>query len=59
MVLYPSPIDYCPKHAQVCWFSDDENVVKILDVGSKKNLQAVVLEVFALSVCFQVNLEPE
>ena len=44
----------------VHWFTDNQNVVRILLVGSKKPLfQAIALEVFSLSVQYQIRLEPE
>ena len=46
-------------NARVRWFSDNQNVVRILEVGSRKpNLQAEALKVFHLSVRYQIRLEP-
>ena len=45
---------------RVRWFTDNQNVVRILQVGSRKpDLQAVALKVFALVVRYQIRLEPE
>ena len=45
---------------RVRWFTDNQNVARILLVGSKKPLlQAIVLKVFSLSVQYQIRLEPE
>ena len=45
---------------RVRWFTDNQNVARILLVGSKKPLlQAIALEVFSLSVQYQIRLEPE
>ncbi len=47
-------------NTRVRWFTDNQNVVRILLVGSKKALlQAMALKVFALSVHYHVRLEPE
>ena len=44
---------------RVRWFTDNQNVARILLVGSKKPLlQAIALEVFSLSVQYQIRLEP-
>lgn len=46
-------------HARVRWFSDNQNVVRILQVGSRKlNLQQEVVKVLNLSLQYQINLEP-
>ena len=43
----------------VFWFTDNQNVVRILRVGSKKpDLHAVAM-VFNLTICYQIHLEPE
>ena len=45
---------------RVRWFTDNQNVVRILQVCSRKpDLQAVSLKVFALVVRYQIRLEPE
>ena len=42
------------------WFTDNQNVARILQVGSKNlQLHAIALKVFALSVQYQIRLEPE
>ena len=39
-------------------FSDNQNVVRILYIGSKKvHLQSVALKIFSLSVCAQIKIE--
>ena len=46
-------------NARVRWFSDNQNVVCILEVGSgKEELQQEVVKVFNLLVQYQINLEP-
>ena len=50
------PLGSCHKllYCQVRWFTDNQNVVRILRVGSKKpTLQAIALKVFALVVTLQ------
>ena len=48
------------RNARVRWFTDNQNVAQILQVGSKKpSLHAVALKVFALSIHFHIRLEPE
>ena len=45
---------------RVRWFTDNQNVARILVVGSKKPLlQAVALRIFSLTVQSQIRLEPE
>ena len=45
---------------RVRWFTDNQNVVRILQVGSRKpDLHAVALKVFALAIQYQIRLEPE
>ena len=45
---------------RVRWFTDNQNVARILLVGSKKPLlQVVALKVFSLAVQYQIRLEPE
>ena len=47
------------RHARVRWFTDNQNVVQILQVGSRKyDLQQEVVNVFNLTVQYQINLEP-
>ena len=42
------------------WFTDNQNVVRILQVGSKKpHLHAVALKVFNIAIQYQIRLEPE
>ena len=48
------------KHFRVRWFTDNQNVARILLVGSKKTLlQALAVKVFSLSVQNHIKLEPE
>lgn len=45
---------------RVRWFTDNQNVVRILTVGSKKpELQQEAIHVFALAMRHQIRLEPE
>ena len=45
--------------ARVRWFTGNENVVRILEVGSRKfDLQEEVVKVFNLTLQYQVHLEP-
>ena len=45
---------------RVRWFTDNQNVARILQVGSKKpQLHAIAVKVFSLSVQYQIRLEPE
>ena len=45
---------------RVRWFTDNQNVARILLVGSKTALlQATALKIFSLSVQYQIRLEPE
>ena len=45
---------------RVRWFTDNQNVVRILQVGSgKAHLQVEALRVFDLCVQYQIHLEPE
>ena len=47
-------------NARVRWFTDNQNVVWILQVGSKKpHLQKIALKVLSLAIQFQIRLEPE
>ena len=50
------------KLANLCirWFSDNQNVVRILQVGSRQpHLQGIALKIFALSVRSHIHLQPE
>ena len=48
------------RDSRVRWFTDNQNVVRILQVGSRKeHLQKVALEVFSLSMINHIHLEPE
>ena len=48
------------RDSHVRWFTDNQNVVRILQVGSRKeHLQKVALEVFSLSMSNHIHLEPE
>ena len=45
---------------RVRWFTDNQNVARILMVGSKKpHLHALALKVFSLSIHNNIKLEPE
>ena len=47
-------------NARVRWFTDNQNVARILKVGSKKQqLHAIALKVFSLVVQHHISLEPE
>ena len=42
------------------WFSDNQNVVWIIKVGSKvRELQVLAVEIFRLAMANQIILEPE
>ena len=44
----------------VRWFTDNQNVVRILQVGSRMpELHAIALKVLALAVQSQIRIEPE
>ena len=48
------------RNSRVRWFTDNQNVVHILRVGSKKqHLQKVAMDVFTLSMSNHIHLEPE
>ena len=48
------------KNCRVRWFTDNQNVARILQVGSKKSgLHATAVKVFSLSVQHHIRLEPE
>ena len=50
------------KLANLCirWFSDNQNVVRILQVGSRQpHLQEIALKIFALSINSHIHLQPE
>jgi len=45
---------------RVCWFTDNQNVVRIVQHGSPKtSLQAEALEIFSVCVDNKIRLEPE
>ena len=45
---------------RVRWFTDNQNVVRILQVGSRKpELHAIALKMLALAVQSQICIEPE
>ena len=45
---------------RVKWFSDNQNVVRIIKVGSKvRELQILAVEIFRLAMANQIILEPE
>ena len=48
------------KHERVCWFTDNQNVVKIVQRGSSKpSLPAEALDMFSICVQGNIRLEPE
>ena len=48
------------KNSRVCWFTDNQNVVRIVLYGSKKPiLQEEALPIFAAGMNNQIRLEPE
>ena len=48
------------KNERIRWFSDNQNVVKILQVGSKKgHLQQEALAIFSMAAKNLIRLEPE
>ena len=48
------------KNERIRWFSDNQNVVRILQVGSKKgHLQQEVLAIFSMAAKNLIRLEPE
>ena len=48
------------KHERVRWFTDNQNVVRIVQFGSgKSNLQAEALGIFLVCVQGNIRLEPE
>ena len=47
-------------NCNVRWFTDNQNVVRILQVGSRKpELHAIALKVLALAVQSQIHIQPE
>ena len=45
---------------RVRWFTDNQNVARILQVGSRQlQLQEVAMMIFSLTVLYQIRLEPE
>ena len=47
-------------NVHVRWFTDSQNVARILQVGSRtKELHAVALRIFSLAVQYGIKLEPE
>ena len=48
------------KNERIRWFSDNQNVVRILDIGSKNSsLQEEALAVFYMAACNFICIEPE
>ncbi|KAK3093403.1 hypothetical protein FSP39_015112 [Pinctada imbricata] len=48
------------KGKQVKWFSDNKNLVSIIEKGSKKlDLQTIALDIYQLQVLFDIKLEVE
>ena len=47
-------------YLRVCWFTDNQNVVRILQVGSaKSHIQVEALKVFKACIQYNIRLEPE
>lgn len=47
-------------NSRLRWFSDNQNVIKILTTGSKRSqLHAISLNIFNVCLHYQVHLEPE
>ena len=47
-------------HSNACWFTDNQNVVRIISVGStNEHLQAVAVKIFNLCFSKSVKLKPE
>ncbi len=47
-------------NSRIRWYTDNQNVVRILEVGSKQpTLHAIALKVFALAIKHQIRLMPE
>ena len=45
---------------RVRWFADNQNVVRILQVGTRKpDLHAVARKIFTLCIHYQIHMEPE
>ena len=60
--VYRVLLSMAPKlvNARVRWFTDNQNVAHILQVGSRKpDLHAIALKVFDMAVQYQIRLEPE
>ena len=48
------------RSSRIRWFTDNQNVVRIMTVGSGKDcLQEVALEIFALCMSHAIHIEPE
>ena len=48
------------KNQCVRWFTDNQNVVRILKTGSKKQeLQCEALAIFSMTLKYQMRIEPE
>ena len=48
------------RNQRVKWFTDNQNVVRILQVGSRKpQLQEIALQVLTLAIHYQIRIEPE
>lgn len=57
-VLDSTAVKLCNTHIR--WFSDNQNVVRILQVGRRKPiLQEQALKVFKTCIAFHIRLEPE
>ena len=47
-------------NSKVKWFTDNQNVVRIIQVESKvSNLQVLAIELFLLAILHQIMVEPE
>ena len=47
-------------NGRVRWFTDNQNVVRILTVGSgKEHLHKEAVKIFRLCMCQNIRLEPE
>ena len=48
------------KNERVCWFTDNQNVVRIVQYGSRQNaLQTEALGIFAACLSNNIRIEPE
>ena len=48
------------KNERIRWFSDNQNVVRILTTGSRQpQLQSLALNIFSSCMAYQIRLEPK